>query len=100
MAQAASESPDQHKLRSMRITSAARFSLAHRLRKHEKVSLFSISICSLAVVVISMLEPFGVKLAVPPNAVNLCLAAVSLLILVISLLVGGNKYGERAEKTH
>lgn len=100
MTQGTDETPNQHKLRSVRITAAARFSAAHRLRRHESVSLFSISICSLAVVVISMLEPFGVRLSVPPNAVNLCLAAVSLLILVVSLLVSGGKYGERAEKMH
>lgn len=100
MTQGSGETPNQHKLRSIRVTAAARFSAAHRLRRHESVSLFSISICSLAVVVISMLEPFGVKLSVPPNAVNLCLAAISLLTLVVSLLVSGNKYGERAEKMH
>lgn len=100
MIQGSGETPNQHKLRSVRVTAAARFSAAHRLRRHESVSLFSISICSLAVVVISMLEPFGVKLSVPPNAVNLCLAAVSLLILVVSLLVSSGKYGERAEKMH
>jgi hypothetical protein len=56
--------------------------------------------CSLAVVIISLLEPFGVKLSTPPNAVNLVCAAISLLILVVSLLVSGYKYGERAEKMH
>lgn len=62
--------------------------------------MFSITMCSLAVVIISLMEPFGLKLAIPSNAVNLICAALSLLILVVSLMVSGNKYGERAEKMH
>ena len=94
------ETPEEHKLRAMRVTAAARFNAAHRLRRHERASLFSISFCSLAVVIISMLEPFGVTLSVPEGAVNLSLAGVSLIILVVSLLVSGRKYGERAEQMH
>lgn len=56
--------------------------------------------CSLAVVLLSLLEPFGVHLCIPPNAINLASAAISLLILTVSLLVNGYKYGERAEKMH
>lgn len=94
------ETPEEHKLRAVRITAAARFAGANRLRRHERYSLFSITMCSIAVIVISLLEPFGVKLILPPNAVNLVAATISLLILVISLLVSGSKYGERAEKMH
>ena len=84
----------------MRVTAAARFNAAHRLRRHERASLFSISFSSLAVVIISMLEPFGVTLSVPAGAVNLSMAGVSLIILVMSLLISGRKYGERAEQMH
>lgn len=94
------ETPEQHKLRAVRITASARFSAANRLRRHETYSLFSITMCSLAVVVISLLEPFGVMLLLPSNAINLFSAGISLLILVVSLMVSGNKYGERAEKMH
>jgi uncharacterized protein YsxB (DUF464 family) len=97
---ATTETAEQHKLRAIRITAAARFSAAERLRRHERYSLFSITMCSLAVVIISLLEPFGVKLTLPSNAVNLFCAAISLLILVVSLMVSGSKYGERAEKMH
>lgn len=85
------ETPEQHKLRAIRLTAACRFSAADRLRRHERFSLFSITMCSLAVVVVSLMEPFGLKLAIPSNAVNLICAALSLLILVVSLMVSGNK---------
>lgn len=94
------ETPEEHKLRAIRLTAACRFSAADRLRRHERFSLFSITMCSLAVVIVSLMEPFGLKLAIPSNAVNLICAALSLLILVVSLMVSGNKYGERAEKMH
>ncbi|WP_148210941.1 SLATT domain-containing protein [Methylibium petroleiphilum] len=100
MTQEAIETPAEHKLRAIRVTAAARFSAVQRLRRHESVSLFSITMCSLGVVVISLLEPFGVRLSVPSGAVNLSAAIVSMLILVVSLLVSGRKYGERAEKMH
>jgi hypothetical protein len=95
-----SETPEAHKLRAVRLTAACRFSAAERLRRHERYSLFSITMCSLAVVLVSLMEPFGMQLGVPSNVVNLVCAALSLLILVVSLLVSGNKYGERAEKMH
>jgi SMODS and SLOG-associating 2TM effector domain family 5 len=94
------ETPEEHKLRAIRLTTACRFSAADRLRRHERFSLFSITMSSLAVVIVSLMEPFGLKLAIPSNAVNLICAALSLLILVVSLMVSGNKYGERAEKMH
>lgn len=100
MTEKAPETAAQKKLRAVRITASARFNAAHRLRTHAAVSLLSISLCSLAVVVISMLSPFGVVLAVPQSAADLAAAAISLLILVVSLLISGRKYGERAEKMH
>jgi hypothetical protein len=94
------ETPEEHKLRAIRLTAACRFSATNRLRRHESLSLFSISMSSLAVVIVSLMEPFGLKLAIPSNAVNLICAALSLMILVVSLMVSGYKYGERAEKMH
>lgn len=94
------ENPDDHLLRALRVTSTARFGAAQRLRRHETYSLWSISLCSLFVILVSILEPFGIKLTLPTNIVNLSLVAASSVILVVSIIVNGEKYGERAEKMH
>jgi hypothetical protein len=94
------ETPSEHLLRSLRITTTARFHAARRLRSHEAWSLWSISFASLFLLVIPLFEPFGVKLQLATSVVGLSQVVASAVILVVSILVNGTKFGERAEKMH
>jgi hypothetical protein len=94
------ETPEQHLLRSVCVTSAARFHAAKRLRAHETWSLWSISLVSLFSLVLSLLEPFKVTILLPDNIIQLSQTVASVVILMVSFFVNGNKYGERSEKMH
>ena len=94
------EKPNEHLLRAIRITGAARFHAAKRLRAHEKWSLWSISLASLFILIISLLQPFKIIVQIPDNIIQLSQVVASVVILIVSFFVNGNKYGERAEKMH
>lgn len=94
------ELPHDHLLRSIRVTCTARFHSARRLRHHEAWSLWSISFASLFLLLISLLEPFDVAISINSNMLALSQVAASAIILVVSILVNGSKFGERAEKMH
>jgi hypothetical protein len=95
-----SETPDQHLLRALRITSTARFLASKRLRHHETWSLWAVTFASTVVLISSLLEPFGICPQLPKNIVAISQAIGSIVILLISMFVNGNKFGERAEKMH
>ena len=95
-----SETPGEHLLRALRVTTSARFSAGHRLKRHETFSLWSISFSSLFLIVISLLRPFGIPLRYSNAIVDLSQVVASAVILVVSLLVNGSKFAERAEKMH
>lgn len=94
------ETPDQHLLRSLRVTASARFNASRRLRLHEKLSLWSISFFSLVLITIPLFEPFGITTTLSNGAVNLASITSATLILIASIIVNGSSFSERAEKMH
>lgn len=94
------ESPSEHLLRSLRITTTSRFHAARRLRHHEGWSLWSISFASLFLLIVALFKPFGIRLQLNDGIVGLSQVIASSVILVVSILVNGSKFGERAEKMH
>ena len=87
-----SETPGEHLLRALRVTTSARFSAGHRLKRHETFSLWSISLASLFLIGISLLRPFGIPLRYSNAIVDLSQVVASAVILVVSLLVNGSKF--------
>ena len=95
-----SETPAQHLLRSLQITSSARFNASRRLRLHQDVSLWAVSVFSVVLIVVPLLEPFGVKTNLNSQLVNLLNIVAAIIILVISILVNSSNFAERSEKMH
>jgi hypothetical protein len=94
------ETPAQHLLRSMTITSSARFNASRRLGLHQDVSLWAVSVFSVVLIVVPLLEPFGVEVNLNSQLVNLLNVVAAIIILVISILVNSSNFAERAEKMH
>lgn len=94
------ETPAEHLLRSLLITSSARFHASRRLRLHQTVSLWAVSVFSLVLIVVPLFEPFGVAVSLRTSIVNLVNVIAATAILVISILVNASNFAERAEKMH
>lgn len=79
-------------------TSGARFNAVRRLRLRNKLSIFSIAAFSLIGIILSVFEiVYGLPDGVSHNFTFLALA-ISLFVLVISLLEGAASYEVRAER--
>lgn len=96
----ASETPAEHMLRSIRITGAARFHASARLRHHETASLWTISFASLILLLMPVLSCSGFEFRVNVSVIAFSQIGASAAILVMSILLTGFKFGERAEKMH
>lgn len=94
------ETPEEHLLRSLRITAISRFIAAKRLRSHEAWSLWSISFASLLLIFVPLFKPFGIDVYLSDPIVNVTQVLAAAVILVFSLLVNASKFGERAELMH
>ena len=81
-------------------TAAARFNASRRLRQHNAASLWTISLFSLGLIIVSLLQALSFALPFSDKAVNLGQVTLSMIILMISVILTMNNYGLRAEKLH
>ncbi len=81
-------------------TAASRFNASRRLRLHNSASLWTISLFSLGLIVISLLQALAFALPFTDKAVNLGQVTLSMIVLLISVILTMNNYGVRAEKLH
>jgi hypothetical protein len=94
------ETPVEQLYRAIRVATAARFHASRRLRLHQSLSLWAISLSSAALIILSLLEAYELEITVSSGILSLAQVTAAILVLVISLLVNGGNFGERAEKMH
>lgn len=94
------ETAAQHLLRSSTITASARFNASRRLRVHQDVSLWAVSVFSVVLIVVPLLTRFGVETNLSAPTIDLLNVVAAIAILVISILVNSSNFAERAEKMH
>lgn len=81
-------------------TAASRFNASRRLRIHNAASLWTISLFSLGLILVSLLQALSLPMPYPDKIVNLVQVFLSITILVISVILTMNNYGIRAERFH
>lgn len=78
----------------------ARFNASRRLGYHNQASLWTISLFSLGLVFVSLLQALAFHLPFPDKLVNLVQVFLSITILVISSIMSMSNYAVRAERFH
>lgn len=86
--------------RKMKKTAKARFGCAQRLRKHHMFTLWSLSLFSAGLIVLTILTSFDIAVHVDPKIHTFLQVILGLFVLVISLLLNSNNAIDRAEKMH
>jgi len=86
--------------RKMQKTARARFNAAHRFKQHHTFTLWTISLFSTGLIVLSVLPYYKVNIAIDSDGYALIQFLLALAILVISLLLTFGNYSDRAEKMH
>jgi hypothetical protein len=86
--------------RKMKKTALARFECATRMRRHQKYSLWTISIFSTGLILFPLIQAFGIPVHVSTAWFNIMQVALALMVLVLSLLISANNVGDKAEKMH
>lgn len=81
-------------------TAASRFNASRRLNLHNNASLWTISLFSLGLILVSLLQSLAFSLPFPDKVVNLGQVTLSIIILVISVILTMKNYGVGAEKFH
>src|SRR4051812_39751974 len=68
-------------------TAAARYNATRRLRMHNAASLWTISLFSLGLILVSLLQALALPIPFAPAIVNLVQVFLSITILVISVIL-------------
>jgi hypothetical protein len=81
-------------------TASNRFYASRRLKAHNTISLWTISLFSLGLILVSLLQALSVPLGLSDKLVNLVQVLLSVAILIISIIVSMSNYGVRSEQFH
>lgn len=81
-------------------TGDSRFFASHRLNYHQKITIWSISISSAILVIISLLSVFQIQLNYEKNIVEFAQIVFAIIVLVYSLLLNNIQNPSRSEKLH
>ena len=83
-------------------TKGARFFASHRLKKINKLSLYSVGFLSAYLIILGLLSIFEISIGLlyTTKYFSLISISISILILIFSQLEGFNDYRLRAEKFH
>jgi len=84
----------------MRKTAKARFNCATRLSRHQMLSLWSLPLFSAGLIGMTLLSVLHIQTNISPPFYDLLQIMLALLVLIISLVLSGNKYSDRAERMH
>jgi hypothetical protein len=84
----------------MRKTAKARFNCAKRLSTHQTLSLWSLPLFSAGLIGMTLLSALHIRTNLSPPFYDLLQVMLALLVLIISLVLSGNKYSDRAERMH
>lgn len=87
-------------LRRTKITSKSRYRASERLERHHKLSQWTVSLISAALVFIPLVQTFGISAGIEAIYLNATQATLAVLVLVYSLLLGQENFISRAQSMH
>jgi hypothetical protein len=86
--------------RKMKKTAKARFNCSKRLSRHHKYALWATTAFSLGLIILSLTEAYNFQTRLDIHAQGFLRLSLELTILVLTLLLSNNNFGDRAEKMH
>lgn len=87
-------------LRRTKITTKSRYRASERLEQHHKFSQWTVSLISVALVFIPLVQTFGISAGIEAIYLNATQATLAVLVLVYSLLLGQENFISRAQAMH
>lgn len=87
-------------LRRTKVTTKSRYRASERLELHHKLSQWTVSLISVALVIIPVAQTFKVEAGVDQVYLNAIQTILAVLILVYSLLLGQENFVSRAKEMH
>ena len=87
-------------LRRTKITTKSRYRASERLERHHKLSQWTVSLISAALVFVPLAQAFGIATGIQAIYLNATQATLAVLILVYSLLLGQENFVSRAQAMH
>ncbi|CAI8732853.1 SLATT domain-containing protein [Pseudomonas sp. IT-P294] len=81
-------------------TVASRFQASRRLTLHNNLSLFSITLFSILLILVSMVQAVGLKFAVSDYVVNIGQLFLSILVLCFSIAITMSDFSLKSSKQH
>ena len=87
-------------LRRTKITTKSRYRASERLERHHKLSQWTVSLISAALVFVPLAQAFGIANGIQAIYLNATQATLAVLILVYSLLLGQENFVSRAQAMH
>lgn len=87
-------------LRRTKITTKSRYRASERLELHNKLSQWTVSLISVALVFIPLVQTFGISAGIEVIYLNATQATLAILVLVYSLLLGQENFISRAQAMH
>ena len=87
-------------LRRTKITTKSRYRASERLELHHKLSQWTVSLISVALVFIPLVQTFGISAGIEVIYLNATQATLAILVLVYSLLLGQENFISRAQAMH
>lgn len=83
-----------------KITTRSRYRASERLERHHKLSQWTVSLISVALVFIPLVQVFGIPTGFEVIYLNATQATLAILVLVYSLLLGQESFISRAQAMH
>lgn len=87
-------------LRRTKITTKSRYRASERLERHHKLSQWTVSLISAALVFVPLAQSFGIASGIKAIYLNATQATLAVLVLVYSLLLGQENFVSRAQAMH
>ncbi len=86
--------------RKARKTAKSRFVAAQRLNLHNRLTQWTVTFASVALLLIPLLQAFGVSVSYTGQQLNVVQVILAVLLLVFSLLLGFEDFGVKAHLMH
>src|SRR5690606_29338853 len=87
-------------LRRTKITTKSRYRASERLERHHKLSQWTVSLISAALVFVPLVQAFRISVGIDAVYLNATQATLAVLVLVYSLLLGQENFVSRAQAMH
>ena len=84
----------------MKKAAKARFNASRRMQRQNQWALWTLSLFSTGLIVLTLLPSSGIVLHATPQLQTFLQTVLALLVLVLSLLLSAHNFSEKAEKMH